>query len=95
MRSLPKSINLQPQDPNLITGTAEGGRSRRQAHIYPSINIPHARVESGCRQYMDRSRLDARGVKTYGTASGATIKHTHRLTVGSIKFNPYPRRSDE
>ena len=27
MRSLPKSINLQPQDPNLITGTAEGGRS--------------------------------------------------------------------
>ncbi|MGW8423847.1 hypothetical protein ACWGXF_24280, partial [Comamonas sp. HJ-2] len=25
--SLPKSINLQPQDPNLITGTAEGGRS--------------------------------------------------------------------
>ena len=27
MRSLLKSINLQPQDPNLITGTAEGGRS--------------------------------------------------------------------
>lgn len=42
--------------------------------IYPSINIPHAKVESGCRQYMDRSRLDARGVKIYGSPSGATIK---------------------
>ena len=30
MRSPPKSINLQPQDPNLITGTAEGGRSAAQ-----------------------------------------------------------------
>ena len=36
MRSLLKSINLQPQDPNLITGTAEGGRSQARRKTKPT-----------------------------------------------------------